>query len=223
MALIRYGPMVADARGSTNGVCFSRNRSGAYTRARVVMAVEPSMAQSVVRDRLRRLQEWFREELTDPEQESWRKLGEQAQGLNKLGDSIRLTAQNHFIMVNALLDIAGIPYIEFAPPSPVRCDNPALTVSGTGATGISVTAILPAMTVGDVCFIQLSPPQSHAIVKYSGPWLPIIFKISTDVVPWLIRAIDETNIGERYFWRCRYVTALGRVSTYNFNVLDIVA
>jgi hypothetical protein len=186
------------------------------------MAVEPSEAQSIVRDRLKHLQEWFRETLTDPERNSWRLLGEQAQGLNKLGDSIRLTGQNHFIMVNALKDIAARVYLANAPPAPIRCDNPKCTITGTSATGIQLTATDPNMAVLDDLFLQMSPPQSHAVIKYSGPWLGTWVHAGSSVLPWVLRSPALTIIGERYFWRVRYLTAIGRVSTYNFNILDIL-
>lgn len=223
MALIRLGPTVADARGSIGSNVFSRNRSGAYIRSRVKPTNPSTALQSAARNRVATCQSAYHTTLTDAQRNGWESAAASATFPNKLGEMTKITALNLFVMINTLRLEGGQAIIAACPPPPFKASVPALTITASAATGIIITAIAPALAVGDRLFWYLSSVKSNAVNYYRGPWESRDFVQSTDVAPITIEAAGAIAAGDRKFLMVRFQTADGYVSPIQRYVLDVTA
>ena len=223
MALIRLGPMVADARGSTNGVVYSRNRSGAYTRTRVTPINPNTPKQAAARARVAACQLAYRATLTPAERTSWDFLAATMAGLNKLGDSIRLTGQNHFIQVNSLRLAAAAALITLAPAPPAHTATPVLTITADAVLGIKITAAAPDLGAADYIFIRVAGPGSLTQLRWYGPWPRFSFQVGPLAPGLVVVPPADVLLGQRWFLQARIIDEIGRISVYDSHVLEIVA
>lgn len=99
MAKIRFGEVVADARGSIDGITYSRNRFGAYARNRVAPVQPRTPFQLAVRETFAQLSQQWRA-LSEAERLDWSTLGEQIERTDSLGNTYTLTGLQAFMDVN---------------------------------------------------------------------------------------------------------------------------
>jgi hypothetical protein len=124
---------MSEASGSAGGLTASRNRFGAYMRARV-MPVNPASAyQQVVRNALSTLTARWQNVLTDAQRQAWETYGINVPMPNALGDPVNLTGLNHYIRSNTPRIQAGCTLID---DGPVVFSLPVLTP----LTAITATA-----------------------------------------------------------------------------------
>lgn len=115
MASIRF-TTESDVRGSMGGITYSRNRSGAYRRARV-SPVNPNTArQQAARSRFTFLTARWSSVLTDAQRTAWNQYADAVPVLNRLGDSIKLSGFNMFIRSNTQ-QLQVIPTVIVAGPT----------------------------------------------------------------------------------------------------------
>lgn len=123
MATISFGGGVTDIRGSIGGTTYSRNRNGAYARART-SPVNPNTAkQTNIRERFGFLAtQWS--QLTAAQRLAWDTLGSQIIRLNRLGQPYTLSGQQAYNSVNQtrgsfdLLPVATPPALSAYPANP---------------------------------------------------------------------------------------------------------
>jgi len=113
MATIAFGGGVSDIRGSIGGTTFSRNRNGAYARARTQPINPGTSKQTEIRERFGFLAtQWS--ELTAAQRLSWDTLGSQIVRLNRLGQPYTLSGQQAYNSVNQVRGSFG----ELPTPTP---------------------------------------------------------------------------------------------------------
>lgn len=140
--MLYRGSFVSDARGSTGGITASRNRSGAYIRARV----KPTQVPTTPRSRARAVlggqpEAWYG--LTDEQRAAWNGVATAWTSVNKLGEAIKLSGFAWFCRSNATRgtldpDLAvftdppgDIPTTTLNPPTDLVLDVSAGTLVGT--------------------------------------------------------------------------------------------
>lgn len=99
MAKTRFGAVITDARGSSDGVTYSRNRFGSYIRNRVAPVQPRTPFQLAVRATFTALSTAWRS-LTDAERLDWSDLGSQIVRSDSLGNSYNLTGNQAYQSVN---------------------------------------------------------------------------------------------------------------------------
>jgi len=114
MAKIRFGPIVADSRGSIDGVTYSRNRFGAYARNRVSPVNPRTIFQTQVRETLNALSVFWRT-LTEAQRAAWTALGAQIIKTDSLGIAYDLTGLQAFIEINGIRAAIGQALTSDAP------------------------------------------------------------------------------------------------------------
>jgi len=136
--------LMADGRGSVGGLTASRNRSGAYFRARVKPTQVPSDPRSRARaDLASQSSAWAG--LTAEQRTAWNDVAKVWTTVNRLGETIKLSGFNWFCRANALLSLTGqtpvvvppddIPSTELHPPTGLTLDvsSHSLVATADGA------------------------------------------------------------------------------------------
>lgn len=113
--LIRYGGPVAAGSGSAGGNTYSRNRYGAYIRARTKPVNPNSPRQQVVRNNLCWLVEQWSANLTDMQRQLWNVYGYSVAWVNKLGERVYIPGFNHFLRSNCAILQCGGQLVKDAP------------------------------------------------------------------------------------------------------------
>lgn len=99
MASIRF-TTESDVRGSMGGITYSRNRFGAYRRARVSPVNPNSARQQAARGRFTFMTSLWSSLLTLAQRTAWNQYADAVPVLNRLGDSVKLSGFNMFIRSN---------------------------------------------------------------------------------------------------------------------------
>lgn len=99
MAIVKYAPLIAEARGAVGDVVFSRNTYGAYVRDRVTPANPDTSYQQYRRGLLAScVSSW--QSLSDAQRKEWCAYASFAIQKNIFGDDSRLTGYNLYIKLN---------------------------------------------------------------------------------------------------------------------------
>lgn len=224
MANIRLGAILADARGSIGSTVFSRNRGGVYIRNRVKPTNPQSDLQVAARAHLSTCQAYYRDTLTSVQRDSWEAAAQTATFPNKLGEMVKVTAINLFVMVNTLRLVAAQTILATSPAPPFKSVAPTLTFTVSAATGLKVTAITPAIAVGSFLMLYISAAKGNQVNYYRGPYVTRSTKASTDTVPWTLIASGTGLVAsQRYFIQYRQIDAAGRISPLERTTVDITA
>ncbi len=142
MAKLKFGAMVTDMRGKSNGNVYSKNKAGAYLRTKVTPSNPRTSAQMGVRDRLASLAQGWRA-LTEANRAAWNGAVASFQRTNVFGDLHSPSGFNLFQRLNNNIIALGGTAID-VPPLPTSTDSYsglALTAaSGTPALSLVFTA-----------------------------------------------------------------------------------
>jgi len=182
MAKIKFGQMIAEARGKVAGLVFSRGAYGAYMRQRVTPINPKTVAQGAVRSSLAAAsQAWS--SLTDAQRLVWASHVDNFKKTNNIGDSVTLTGFNLFVSLNRNATVIGAaPLTAF-----VGYEKPAavLTLSGTisHAPEKLEIAFTPAIPAADKWVVYATRPVSEGKNFVKSEFRQIYVMDSADVTP----------------------------------------
>jgi hypothetical protein len=134
MVLIK-STLIAQASGSLAGATFSRNKGGAYMRARVRGTNPNSVSQTRARTALSDFASLFAT-LTSAQRQTWEQYAEEAVHVNALGDPITQSAISLYIASNTLLLLTGQAAVNVAPVGTTR---PTLVAAETATVTYDVS------------------------------------------------------------------------------------
>ena len=108
MAIIKFGPLVVDARGTIAGTIFSANKGGPFARAWSRSSNPASALQTAQRGRMGALAAAWRD-LTQVQRDDWIDYADDpAQELtNPLGETYFASGFNWYVRINGHLEAAG--------------------------------------------------------------------------------------------------------------------
>lgn len=213
--------VLAQASGSVGGTTYSHNRAGMYIRNRTLPVNPNSNLQQLVRGYFAQLSPYWGATLTADQRAAWEVYAANVTMLNKLGDPINLTGQQHFLRSNLLRLQAGLSVVEDAPTDFTLAvpGAPTTYVANAAAHKITVTfdnAATWAGAAGGALMLWMGPPQSPAINFFKGPYryvgkiagaaTPPTSPHDFDSLPYAITA------GQKVFVYSRVVNADGRAS-----------
>lgn len=98
--LVKYGAGIVDARGSIAGMTASRNKSGAYMRARVKPVNPKSDRQEKARTIISNLAAFWHTDLSVINRGLWETYAAAVAMKNGLAETIHLSGFNHFLRTN---------------------------------------------------------------------------------------------------------------------------
>lgn len=211
MTTVKYGPMVADARGSTGGTVFSRGPFGAYTKARVAPTNPNTGRQAAARSLFSTMVDRWMTVLTVAQRDAWNLAVQAFTVPNRIGDAIHLTGLQWFIRCNASLNLTAQTLVAVPPVVPI-VPAPTLTLAWTTLVGIQVTAIGDwDDTAHDELLVQDSTALSLTKNFWKGPWATLR-TISASVLgslPYVLIASADLVADSRVFTQFRTVNATG--------------
>ena len=175
MALIKFGGGIIEMRGSIAGNVFSRNRYGAYMRARTKPINPNSSRQDAIRAIVSEVSlRWFGS-LTQLQRDAWGVFAANVPAKNKLGEVIYLSGFNQFVKSNIASLNAGLDGIN---EGPVVFDLPGADLdfvpsidAGTQLISIVFADGRPWCDEdGAAMIVQMGLPKNDSIEFFNGPW-----------------------------------------------------
>lgn len=175
MALLKFGGGITEMRGSIAGNTYSRNRYGAYARARTKPVNPNSARQQSVRAALAFLTERWSATLTAAQRAAWNLYGSNVVMTNKLGESINLSGFNHYIRSNTILKLLGITVVDAGPVVfEIPEADPTYAIAASEATQQITTTYDDTMDWADendaYMFGFQGSPQNAQRNFFGGPW-----------------------------------------------------
>lgn len=175
MALIRW-PEGQQRSGALGGSVYSRNRYGAYIRPRTVPVNPLTARQYEVRQALAAAQaKWAA--LTDEQRQLWQVYADAVSWRNRFGDTVKLTAQAHFLRCASVARYTRVGTGYDDAPVDLRLPAADETVGFTiAAGGPTVTVSFGAATdpwksvVGAYLLLFIGRERSPRANYYGGPW-----------------------------------------------------
>lgn len=160
MALIKMGALAQDVRGSLNGSTFSRNRGGAYIRAKVSPIQPVSLWSKAARQAFKANSQAWATSLTAAQRAAWIAFAAVHPWINVFGDSIILSGVAMYQAVNQRLQLVGQPVLASPPASFVVADLGSVTVAATIVAGqFTALSIVPgrALAYLEGLYVLLTP------------------------------------------------------------------
>jgi len=175
MAVVKFGALVAEARGKIGGVVFSKNSTSHYVR-NLTVPVNPNTArQQGIRAAIAFLTARWGDTLTKLQQDAWALYAANVVMKNKVGEDIYLSGFNHYIRSNAIRKITARTIIDDGPVIfELPAQDPTYAITATeGAQQISSAfdVLLPWATEAAAhLFIFQGKPQNAQRNFFGGPW-----------------------------------------------------
>ena len=161
MALIKFGALAQDVRGSLNGSVFSRNRGGAYVRSKVSPLQPVSVASSSVRAMFKAIAQSWATGLTAAQRAAWIAFAAVHGFVNVFGDGIILSGIAMYEAVNQRVQLVGEPLIKDTPTTFVVADLGSVVIAFTVLAGaIAGFQITPgrALAYSEGLYVFMTPP-----------------------------------------------------------------
>ena len=170
MAIIKYGHLISEGRGSLNGTVFSRNSAGAYMRAKVSPAQPRTARQQQVRQQLSAASAAWRS-LTEDQRKAWIAAAAEANRINVFGDNMPLTGHQLFVRLARNAQEAGVPILTDPPQIQATTGLTTLTLTAASSPATLSLDFTPSPLGTDVKLLvdatdTLSPGISYAGGKY---------------------------------------------------------
>lgn len=161
MAKIQMGGVAAQVRGSIGNTTFSRNRGGAYIRARVSGVQPRTTAQTTVRANFGNNSKAWSGTLTDAQRAAWVAFAASNPVTDIFGASITLNGVAMFVRLNQVLKQIGEPTISDPPASYTVDPGPnAVNVSATTPDQVTVNVDDGSVPEGTEYYIFAAPPTA---------------------------------------------------------------
>jgi hypothetical protein len=156
---VKYGQMIAEARGKVAGLVASRNTYGAYMRQKVSPVQPRTSYQLAVRSFLAAASQAWRG-ISATEQAQWNLIAPTYSRTNVFGDRAPLTGFNLFVQLNRMRQILGLALLT-TPPVPTA-------VSGINLATLAVVSGGPTYTI---TFTPTPLAANMYAVMYATPGL----------------------------------------------------
>lgn len=175
---LKFGSIATDGRGSIAGVTYSRNRGGAYARARVVPINPGSVEQSAVRSALALLTQRWGTTLTEGQRDGWEAYAEAVLLPDNLGDPRNIGGLPMYVRLNAAriqADETALGLIDDAPGVQLGAEFTAPTIEALTPAVNSISFGFDdtdawANETGGAMFVYVSPPTNVTRNFYKGPY-----------------------------------------------------
>lgn len=204
MAIIKFGQIIAEARGSLAGTVFSRNTAGSYMRQKISPVQPKTPSQLGVRALLTTASQAWRG-LTAGERLAWITVAETFTNINIFGDNVPLTGFGLFIKLNRNLQTIGNAIISSPPlqEDVVGFDNLTLIVDNSEPVTDDKVKIT---------FSPDIPADQQAVVYMTAPLSPGINFVDSEFRLIQILApgtLSPVSLGDSYITKFGLIPPIG--------------
>lgn len=221
MALVKFGPVVSDVRGSIGGTVFSRSRAGAFARIRTKPVFTPTTSRTHWQSAMAYVYAYWHDTMTNAKRIAWNTLGDNTDFTNALGDVYHPSGYNLFLRMNSLARLGAMGLQDTAPPVATGAHYPITYTVIAGPTIQGEMIDTPA-ALHEVYF-WLSLPQPFTVYSYTGPFFAFFHKSSAVLHAGAYTLFSTPNVvnNRRYFIRDRGVYGTGQVSAAYYQHIDV--
>jgi len=174
MANILYSVGIADARGSVGGNVFSRNRYGAYLRARTIPINPKTQRQVAARLIMAELSQRWQTVLTSTQRGEWETHAAAISFPNRVGQSTNLSGLAMYLRSNAAIVSAGGVIVDDGPTGLTLpgADTTFAVTAGVGAGTLSIAFDAAKDWNADLGWLSvyMHQPQGASINFFGGPF-----------------------------------------------------
>lgn len=181
MALIKFGSVITDSRGSIGGHTIQWSRAGHKLGARGMTRKSATGKQSVVRASFAGLTKRWWSVLDSTQRTDWRDLAAANPLPNRWGDEYPLTGLAFYVRVNQrLLQATG-----------AATDDAPADQTVTNLTSLSMSCTAP--DVATVSFAPGTVPANHCVVLFTTPQLSPGINAVVGKLNWLMMLPESTS------------------------------
>ena len=166
--LVKLGHIIAEARGSTGGTVFSRNRAGAYTRNRTKPVDPGSAKQNTQRSQMSASVAAWRA-LTAAQRDLFNAKALVTSFTNRLGESFHPTGMNLFVRGHQLLLACGRVGVTDPPVTPVL-DDKASNVTYDVVDGFEVNTTIADWQADSNLLVWHQNDLTNSTFYFKGPY-----------------------------------------------------
>lgn len=220
MALTRLGGGVVQMSGSIGGTTFARNRYGNYARARTSPVNPNSAYQQTARTAMSTAAAAWLDDLSEAQREAFRSYAAAVPMKNRLGETIYLTGQNHFVRINSFRQQLGLALITAAPVIHQLGEKDNLFDATASVASQEISVVFDDLDAfyegtGARMVVYMGRPQDASVNFFNGPYRlagSIVGNDPAEVSPYGIAVPFPIALGQKVWVRARKLHADGRLS-----------
>ena len=196
MALIKFGAVIVDSRGSVGGMTFKGTRAGPVIQRKSVPTSTLNHLTAINRSRLKDLsQDWFHN-LDVGQRDDWRALAAANPVPNTWGDEFPLSGIAMFIRVNLTLYSVGEIKIFDAPANQVVTPLASVTLSVTAPATATVAFTATPTVSNHLLLINATLKLSPGINNFTDRFFFLDHGAAAETSPFDIAAAWADHVGD---------------------------
>lgn len=197
MAKVKYGAMVADARGRMDGVVYSKNQYGAYVRQKVSPVNPLTARQTLIRARMSTLSKAWAGTLTQAQRDAWSGWAKLNPVVDVFNDKQQLSGIAMYNRLNGVILNAAAARIDDPPANLDILSLATITVTASsGPTAVSIAFTATPLGAGTLLYIYATPALS-AGVTFFKPFLRFIgVSAAAQVSPFTATTVYTAKYGD---------------------------
>lgn len=165
---VKWGALIAEARGAMGGIVASRNRAGAFLRNRTKPVDPGSAKQNIQRSNMTNgVAQW--RDLSAAARDLWNAKALVTSFTNRIGESFHPTGMNIFMKSAQLLLAGQLTAITTPPVLPV-VDDTGITCTYTLDPGLEMNAEQAALPIGSSVLVWYQYNMTNSTYYYKGPY-----------------------------------------------------
>lgn len=166
--LVKLSTLISEARGSTGGTVFSRNRAGAYTRNRT-KPVDPSSPKQNIQRTIMSGSVVAWRNLTADQRDLFNAKALSTSFTNRIGESFHPSGMNLFMRGHQLLLAVGRDGVTEPPVTPVR-DDKGTYIAYQVDPGLEIYTTIADWELDVSMLIQFQKNLTNSTYFYKGPY-----------------------------------------------------
>lgn len=211
MAILEYGPLASEVRGSIGGVTFTAGRFGKVCKVRRAPVHSPTPERSVYKSLLLQCDYRWMNTLNQGQRDAWDTLADNTTFTNSLGQEYHPTGLNLYVRTNSLKRKIVQAWIDVAPNNATG-ETAALEWQYLGGNRIQARLADPPAAAHRIA-MWLGLPQNPSRSYFTGPYNVFTPVRTIDIAVWFtIPGFPLLIVDQRYFIRRRGVMDDGAIS-----------